>query len=150
MLYHVPDIPQALRQFQRVLVPEGRVLAITNARDSLPLIKSLYNDMLNAFGYPSMVSPVGTFCVDNAMAILGNVFSEVKETLLTNSLVFHERTPIIRYISSMFNYMSIPNDPRLYDEMLSWLEIEAEQRLQQYGGVWTDPKQVGIYVASSK
>ncbi|WP_051620281.1 class I SAM-dependent methyltransferase [Paenibacillus sp. UNC451MF] len=147
MLYHVPDIPQALRQFDRVLAPGGHILAITNSNNSLQLIKSLYNDMLQAFGYPVMISPVTTFCVENAMAILGEVFAEVKKTLLTNALVFRESAPIVRYISSMFSYMSIPNDPRLYDELLSWLEVEAERRLQQYGGVWTDPKQVGIYLA---
>ena len=150
MLYHVTDIPQALRQFQRVLEPGGQFLAITNSIESQPFTKSLYNDMLNAFGYPAMNSPVRTFSMENAKDILGNAFSDIHETLLTNNLVFHESTPVISYIASMFNFMEIPNDAQLYDEMLSWLEVEAERRLQQYGGVWKDPKKVGIYVASGK
>ncbi|GAA4841984.1 class I SAM-dependent methyltransferase [Paenibacillus vulneris] len=147
MLYHVPDIPQALREFRRVLAPEGHVLAITNSSESQPLIKSLYNDMLQAFGYPPMTSPVGTFSVENAKSILGGEFSQVNEVLLTNALVFHESAPVVRYISSMFSYMLIPSDDKLYAELLAWLEVEADQRLKQYGGVWKDPKQVGIYTA---
>jgi ubiquinone/menaquinone biosynthesis C-methylase UbiE len=41
MLYRVPDIPAALREFARVAVPGGTVLAATNGAGNLPRIPEL-------------------------------------------------------------------------------------------------------------
>jgi SAM-dependent methyltransferase len=36
MLYHVPDLDQALRELRRVLTPHGRLVAVTNSEHTLP------------------------------------------------------------------------------------------------------------------
>ena len=35
MLYHVPDLPRAVSEISRVLRPDGRLVAVTNAADHL-------------------------------------------------------------------------------------------------------------------
>lgn len=50
MLYHVPDMVGALREFARVVGPNGGVLVSTGSRQSLPRITELRFDVLAAFG----------------------------------------------------------------------------------------------------
>jgi ubiquinone/menaquinone biosynthesis C-methylase UbiE len=41
MLYHVPDVDQALAEFARVLVPGGALIAVTNAGDHVAELREL-------------------------------------------------------------------------------------------------------------
>lgn len=46
--------------------------------------------------------------------LLGSVFPSVEETVIHNSLLFHEATPTVNYIASMFPSLNIPDDFNLY------------------------------------
>jgi ubiquinone/menaquinone biosynthesis C-methylase UbiE len=147
MLYHVPDIPGALREFARVIGPQGSVLAVTNARGNYPHITALESDAMRSFGLPPrMRSPDAAFSTGNARALLESVFPHVEETILTNAFVFTTPAPIVAYIMTTTPMHALGEDVGRYQTIQEWLMAEATRRLADMGGVWRDPKDVGIYV----
>jgi len=146
MLYHVPDIPGALREFARAIGPGGRVLATTNAGTDHPHMNALREDLFAHFGIPVPPRINLSFRVENAKEVLGAVFASVQETVLHNAFVFRAPEPVVAYLMTIGPVHSERDDPERYQAIHDWLMAEATRRLTDMGGVWRDPKDVGIYV----
>ncbi|MGI8858151.1 MAG: class I SAM-dependent methyltransferase [Thermomicrobiales bacterium] len=145
MLYHVPDIAAAIRAFARVVGPGGTVFATTNSHDSMPHIMALEDDLCAHFGLPIISSVSLPFGIENAPGILRAVYPQVEETILTNAFVFTTPEPIVAYILSMMTVQGTADDRARYNAIHDWLQNEATRRLTAMGGVWRDPKNVGLY-----
>jgi ubiquinone/menaquinone biosynthesis C-methylase UbiE len=145
MLYHVPDIAAALREFARVVGTGGTLLATTNSHRDMPHIMSLKDDMIAHFGLPVILSTSLAFGIENAPGILRAVFAQVDETILTNAFVFTTPEPIAAYIMSMMTMQQTADDRPLYNAIHAWLQSEATRRLAAMNGIWRDPKDVGLY-----
>jgi ubiquinone/menaquinone biosynthesis C-methylase UbiE len=145
MLYHVPDIPAALREFARVVGAGGTAFAVTNSQRGLPHIDALRADMLAHFGLPIPPLPSMTFGIENASGILRAVYPVVEETTLANAFIFTEPEPIVRYVMTMMAVQQTAEHPNLLADVHDWLTTEATRRLAAMGGVWRDPKNVGLY-----
>jgi ubiquinone/menaquinone biosynthesis C-methylase UbiE len=145
MLYHVPDIPGALREFARVTGPGGTLFAVTNGQYSMPHIDALRTDMLAHFGLPIPPLTSMTFAIENAPDILRAVYPAVEETILSNAFVFTEPEPIVRYVMTMMAVRQTAEHPNALADIHDWLTAEASRRLAAMGGVWRDPKKVGLY-----
>lgn len=145
MLYHLPDIPAALREFARVLAPGGSVLAVTNAADYLPKIRQLGVDLLRAFGLPQPERAGTSFHQENGRQLLAAAYGNVEELVLDNALLFREPEPIAEYLATAFSSWSLPEESDLPRRMGEWLVAEAGRRLAAQGGVWRDPKPVVLF-----
>lgn len=145
MLYHVPDIPAALREFARVAGSGRTVFVSTNGPDNNPNIEALENDLVAHFDLPSPAPVAANFNTGNAPGVLGSVFAAVEETVLTNALVFTEPAPVVRYVMTSFPAQRAASTPGLLAQVNEWLTAQATERLARMGGVWRDPKSVGLY-----
>jgi ubiquinone/menaquinone biosynthesis C-methylase UbiE len=145
MLYHLPDIPGALREFARVTGPGGTVFAVTNGQCGMPHIAALRGDMLAHFGLPIPPLTSATFGIENAPGILHAAYPVVEKTILANAFVFTEPEPIVRYVMTMMAVWQTAEHPDLLAEVHAWLMAEATRRLAAMGGTWRDPKDVGLY-----
>jgi ubiquinone/menaquinone biosynthesis C-methylase UbiE len=146
MLYHVPDIRGALREFARVVGLHGRVLATTNAGTDHPHMSALRADMYAHFALPGPPRINLSFRVENAKDILSAVFADVHETIIRNAFVFTTPEPIVAYLMTIGPVHGTRDDPARYQAIHDWLLAEATRRLAAMGGTWRDPKDVGIYV----
>jgi len=144
MLYYVDDLPCALQELQRVTADDGLFLATTNAARTTPLIDDLYLDLLRAFGLPPRQHAAGEFHTENAADILRTVWPHVEETILDNAFVFTSPEPIVRYLATLLPSVDGAT-PQMHADMIDWLEVEARTRLNTLGGIWRDPKIVGLY-----
>jgi SAM-dependent methyltransferase len=145
MLYHVPDIPRALREFARV--GKRGVLVSTNGRRNLALIDGLIDDLLAAFGYSPVQMPSERFCIENVAETFHAAGLAAEATAIDNALVFTEVEPIVRYVMSSLPSFKLPDEKA--DEMERWTRSVAGQRLDDMGGIWRDHTRVGFYVATT-
>jgi SAM-dependent methyltransferase len=126
MLYHVPNIQQAAREIQRVLRPNGRLVAATNGRAHL---RELYDLILQvAPDFTARGDSAARFGLENGAEILRTVFPEVRVEIYEDSLFVTEPSALIEYIGSMWGFL-------VWDEQVKgrlWQKIETE--IQAKGG----------------
>jgi ubiquinone/menaquinone biosynthesis C-methylase UbiE len=146
MLYHVADIPAAVRELGRVVGSAGRVLVVTNAGTSYPAFRELGLAALAEFGFGRPLAEGERFLRENAREYLEPAFGQVEERLLENALVFDEPEPIVRYLASSLPTFDVPEGSELWFEVLGWLRREVGRRLDAAGGRWREPKYVVLYV----
>jgi SAM-dependent methyltransferase len=106
MLYHVPDIPLALREAHRVLKPRGKFLAVTNINDNFSQFRQalrqtaefLRGHVADAVRIAVPASEV--FNEQNGPHLLQSVFGNVATSLVNAALQFDSPEPALRYFDS--------------------------------------------------
>ncbi|MEU6709402.1 class I SAM-dependent methyltransferase [Streptomyces wuyuanensis] len=104
MLYHVPDIPQAIRELARVVTQDGTVIASTNGdRDKVELDdlwQRAAGDVLGIDRGPARISLSARFSLEKAPAFLGEEFSCVELVQLPGTITVPIPDPVIAHMSS--------------------------------------------------
>jgi SAM-dependent methyltransferase len=106
MLYHVADIPRALREALRVLRPNGRFLAVTNIHDNMgdyrkalgeaaDQLKGEIADVLRI-----VVPASDVFNEQNGPSLIKNAFGNVTVAFVEAALRFESADPALRYFDS--------------------------------------------------
>ncbi|MGW8557962.1 class I SAM-dependent methyltransferase [Streptomyces tubercidicus] len=104
MLYHVADIPAAIRELARVVKPGGVVLASTNsARDKAELDQlweRAAGDVLGVEKGPGRISLSARFSLERASSLLGAEFGEVETVELPGTVAVRCPDPVIAHLAS--------------------------------------------------
>jgi ubiquinone/menaquinone biosynthesis C-methylase UbiE len=145
MLYHVPDVSAALREFARVVGPGGVVFAATNGERNTPGLGDLEEAIADEFGLETGPGMTQTFNTGNAPELLRAVFPVVEETILPGALVFTEPEPIVDYVMTQTVPQQAAADAELFGRIHAWATAQAASRLDTLGGTWRDPKSVALY-----
>ena len=147
MLYHVADIPAAVRELGRV-VGAGRVGCWSSRTPAARTrrFREVGHAALAEFGFGRPLSEGERFLRENAREYLEPAFRVVEETLIENALVFDEAEPIVRYLASSLPTFDVPEHSELWFDVVGWLRREVGRRLAAGGGRWREPKYVVMYV----
>jgi ubiquinone/menaquinone biosynthesis C-methylase UbiE len=141
MLYHVPDIPKALSEVNRILKSGGRFYASTNGTGGMQhylheAFQKIY-PTINAF------TEKFSFNLQNGGEILGQNFDEVQRFDYEDSLSITETQDLIDWIKSTISMESFTEND------LSGLYGYFEG-IRQRDGAINIPKETGLFIVSKK
>jgi SAM-dependent methyltransferase len=147
MLYHVADIPAAVRELRRIVRPGGTVLASTNGADTMAEFWDLADAAVSErLGRPLSVRPVQSFTIENGREILEDAFPEVTLHRHDLPLSFPSAEPLVSYVGSVrepiMRYIGEPFD---FDAMLADVAARVE-RVVQANGRFRTTSRAGVFV----
>ncbi|MGC0329437.1 SAM-dependent methyltransferase [Streptomyces sp. SAI-170] len=104
MLYHVPDIPRAVRELSRVVAADGMVIASTNSDRDKAELDDLWQraagDVLGTGRGPARISLSARFSLEKAGVFLGEEFGRVETIELPGTITVREPEPVIAHMAS--------------------------------------------------
>ncbi|MEZ4860068.1 MAG: class I SAM-dependent methyltransferase [Caldilineaceae bacterium] len=146
MLYHVPDLPQALHEIRRVLKPGGRLYAATNGQNHLVELRTLIREFDPALDYRAAVSPDRYFSLENGEAKLATTFEQIELRRYEDGLVVTEVDALADYVFSMLSFTAArAADP--ITARTAFTAYAAAQMAQQ-GGHFVIQKETGLFIAA--
>ncbi|MEU1177646.1 class I SAM-dependent methyltransferase [Streptomyces sp. NPDC005820] len=104
MLYHVPDIPAAVRELSRVVAPGAPVIASTNSEHDKAELDDLWGRALTDVLGTAPATPrpafATRFSLENAPALLGAEFGTVETVPLPGVIELPDPSPVAAYLAS--------------------------------------------------
>ena len=136
MLYHVPEIDHALAEINRVLRPDGCLIAATNSEDTMPEFDTLARRACTLLGYPQQVfkGAHSAFSLENGTALLAHHFRAVARYDLPSAFHFPEVEPVMAYIDSMraLRAPQLPTEITWHDYM-DVMEKQVTRLIRHFG-----------------
>lgn len=155
MLYHVPDIPQALQECRRVLKPDGVFMAATNSIESMPQFRELVKRAILVLTAPGKTvhTPLPSshlFTLESGMRQLSRHFYAVVRHDLPGALVFDNVEPVIAYLETTRSL----REPQLpegvaWDSVMLIVREQVKNQLNYFGELVVS-KLSGVLVASDR
>jgi ubiquinone/menaquinone biosynthesis C-methylase UbiE len=140
MLYHIPNIQQALKSINRIMKPNSRFIATTVSKRHLQELK----DFLSGFGLYSQekiwTKNFSEFRNETGIEILKSFFSDIKFYEYINEVKINSIEPLMKYIESMFLFedLAIFNKKKIEIEegLLNILEKKSEIKITGICGLF--------------
>lgn len=102
MLYHVPDVPAAIRELRRITKRDGTVLVSTNGSAHLAEIGDLLDAAISGqLGRPVRALPALSFTTEDGAAVLSREFSSVTPHTRDVPLSIPSAQPVVSYAASI-------------------------------------------------
>jgi SAM-dependent methyltransferase len=147
MLYHVPDIAQAIRELSRVVAGDGLVVVSTNsARDKVELDdlwQRAAGDVLGTGRGPARISLSARFSLEKAPAFLEEEFGRVETIELPGTITVRDPEPVIAHMASYQAWADQHDVP--FEETIGRARAILAERIAQQGAFGIDCR-AGILV----
>ncbi|HEX7736793.1 MAG TPA: class I SAM-dependent methyltransferase [Ktedonobacteraceae bacterium] len=140
MLYHVPNLPQALAEIRRVLKPGGHLYATTIGRQHMREMDALVQQALPDIPWRGMGQRL-PFALENGQELLEPFFASVVLLTYEDALEVSEVEPLLAYARSGFL------GSRLNETQLTTLRSHMQQELTAYGTIHVT-KAAGMFITS--
>jgi SAM-dependent methyltransferase len=145
MLYHVPNIPAAVRELRRVIEPGGVLLVSTNGRNDKLEIGRLIGDALHDLTGTEIEVPDddGRFTPEDA-GLLRQSFDSVVVEVLERETLVPEVEPVVAFVDSLRAWTAtlLPADVT-WEMFLGAVRVRVADDVAA-NGVWRLRNQLGI------
>ncbi|HEY1915061.1 MAG TPA: class I SAM-dependent methyltransferase [Streptosporangiaceae bacterium] len=147
MLYHVPDLPAAVRELRRIVRPGGTALVSTNSAGSMSEVYDLFDAAISAqLGHPVSARPGPDFTLETGGPALESEFGSVRMLRNEMPLAIPAAQPVIAYLGSVREpVMALIGEPLDFDAALAEVAARVEQAIRVDGRFRTGHRS-GVFV----
>ncbi len=140
MLYHAPDINQAISELRRIVKADGKVITATNGVGHMRQIGQLIGNLLPGYrdGHRSQVR---RYALENGPQLLLNSFRKVETIVYEDNLQVTSVQPLLDYIRSLWDTVD-PRDHHVQEQIVNQVQSEIDQK-----GFYLIEKSQGMLVA---
>jgi len=135
MLYHVPDIEQALSEISRVLSPSGVLVTATNGVNHMKELREFVH-----FATPNLQEVYNissNFSLENGASYLEKYFNSVELHIYPDSLEINDANPILDYILSIWgNFISNTQLESIKKELKVIISKDKVFKIQKSSGLF--------------
>jgi ubiquinone/menaquinone biosynthesis C-methylase UbiE len=147
VLYHVPDIPQALREMRRVLRSPGRTLIATNGAGHLVRLHDLHLRAVAETGYVPGRGDGPRFSLEH-LELVRAVFPRAERHIYEDALVFPSPEPALAYYASgLIDRVENRSADGSHRARLVPVMRQLIQAIIEREGSFRVPKMTGCFVA---
>jgi SAM-dependent methyltransferase len=139
MLYHVPDLPQALSEIRRVLRPGGVLFAATIGEGHMGELFELAGKFRPDW---KIIAGRPAFHLENGAARLAPFFERVERRKYADGLLVDRAGPLADYVLSTTNFADVPVTEAQRGEFKAYLLARIET-----GGPLRITKNSGMFLA---
>lgn len=147
MLYHAPDIHQALRELARVVKPDGMVLITANSRKSRTELGFLKSQAAAMMGREIFTDPNMRFNLENGLEMIGAHFNHMLLVPFESTLRLTDPQPYIDYFDSLREFWQpTPTDEewsKVMDSTRQYIESQIVAK-----GEFSDRTGFGVMITS--
>ena len=151
MLYHVPDIDQALSEIRRVLKPGGCLVAATNSQETMQELDTLSRRACTLLGHPRHeFRPMHVkFSLENGPIRIAHYFRAVARHDLPSALHFPEVEPVLAYLNSTRTLRAgqLPEDVT-WEQFMGVMQKQLTRLIRHYGELQVR-KLAGVIIATN-
>lgn len=153
MLYHVPNIEQAILEIRRVLRPEGTLIAATNSINTMPQFYELYKRAIMVLTAPGKQATVPLpashmFSLESGTRQLARHFFAVARYDLPGAFIFTELDPVMTYLESARSLREPQLPPGVAWDAVMLIVREQIKNQLTYMGELVIHKLSGVLIAS--
>ncbi len=130
MLYHVADLDRAAAELRRVIVPGGRLLAVTNSLDHFAEFDDL---MAQAAGLDSWWRPSHRFNLEHSGDDLARHFDHIDLRHCHGELAVPAVAPMVTFARSMRDLSAFEFTDDAWEQVLVELEVLATEAIAAHG-----------------
>jgi ubiquinone/menaquinone biosynthesis C-methylase UbiE len=147
MLYHVPDVPRALREMRRVLRPGGRVLLAYHAPGFMARLHAVHARAARELGYEPTRGMSTRFNL-NDLQLVRSIFPRAERHFYEDALLFRTAEPALAYYASgvIDRIAGRPADGSHRGRLLPVVRAQV-QAIVEREGAFRVPKTTGCFVA---
>lgn len=154
MMYHVPDLDRAIKEFRRVLKPSGVLMSTTNSQQSMPELQVLMRRaiiLLSRSTTSQIQAPMPAsdlFALENGARYLRRHFYAVMRHDLPSALRFTEIEPVMAYLESTreMREPQLPTDVA-WDDVMAIMRQQVTHLINHLGEL-PIAKQSGVLIAT--
>lgn len=134
MLYHVPNVAQALQEVQRVLKPDGVFYCATYGECGIvEYVEGLLAD------HPAAKKRAYVFTLENGEAQLSPFFPTIKKDIYEDALRLDSLDPLLEYLGTLKDMTWLNQIPQA--------QIKQALKHKAINGFWLIPKSYGMFIA---
>jgi ubiquinone/menaquinone biosynthesis C-methylase UbiE len=151
MLYDVPNLERGIREFARVLRPDGCLLATTNSEAINPLVLDLHDRALRALGIAGEPEEPSHFSLENGAAALRAAFARVTTHVFEDTTTWPDPDTFVADYVTLGRYRAVVEDRRITRARRECLADEVRtqaMRVMEREGRLQSPVLMGAFVGS--